>query len=192
VGAHCGYFTFLAAKWVGATGLVIAYEPDPDTLYWLARNLEANDYDHILLWDVAAGNCAEPVRLYQHENHGWTSAVRKSDHWVERPQRRLDETLLDHADVIKIDVEGVELNVLQGLEGLLPRLPHLALLMDLHPELGVQPQALDDWLHAHDFRLYDIRGGFAPLERIPPTLVELLAVNDSPLIIDEGDDCKNA
>ena len=49
------------------------------------------------------------------------------------------------------------------------------ILMDLHPDLGVNPAPVMAALKGK-YQLFDIRSGFIPIQSIPSGLVELLAV----------------
>ena len=56
VGANLGYFTLLAAKLVGPEGRVIAFEPHPDNTRRLRISIAANDYDNVLVCEMAIGH----------------------------------------------------------------------------------------------------------------------------------------
>jgi FkbM family methyltransferase len=179
VGAFNGYFTLIAAKLVGETGQVFAFEPDADCMEWLEMDMAANNLllkSNIVRYFMAVGSTEQPVSMFKGEQLGFTSTRRQSDTVFLRPQVRIDTTIPNRLDMMKIDVEGSELNVLRGAEITLFAAKHCHILLDLHPELGVTPEGVEDFLLTHGFKLFDIRSDFAPLERIPGDLVELLAV----------------
>jgi FkbM family methyltransferase len=123
VGANNGLYTLWAARRVGPSGQVHAFEPLPDVRERLARNLELNGFRNVELIGSAVG--AEPA----------TITLRRADDASGRTSQYLREgsasfttnvvKLDDHfrgahpPDLIKIDVEGMELQVLRGALGLL-------------------------------------------------------------------------
>jgi hypothetical protein len=63
VGAHVGRYTLLAAKKVGADGLVIALEPIPETFQTLRENIEVNRVNNVVaLYSVRF--CTMPTRTH--------------------------------------------------------------------------------------------------------------------------------
>ncbi|MEM8873198.1 MAG: FkbM family methyltransferase [Planctomycetota bacterium] len=121
-GANLGYFTLHAAK-LGAT--VHAFEPDPANRQRLDANLTANDLQ-ATVHAAALSDTATTLTLHHppddgNLNHGQTSVLAElagGGTTTEVDAVRLDETV-DHADVIKLDVEGAELAALRGMSGLL-------------------------------------------------------------------------
>jgi FkbM family methyltransferase len=124
VGANLGLYTLWGARLVGAEGLVHAFEPVPEVRACLARSVELNCFGNVRI--VASGVGAEAGRtvLYQLPGaSGVTSRYRESkQHGVE-----VDVTTLDgefaHAEappvLVKVDVEGMEVEVLRGARRLL-------------------------------------------------------------------------
>jgi predicted methyltransferase len=55
VGAHVGYYTLLAAAIVGETGHVFAFEPAPDNLEYLSKNIGLNKLKNVSVVASAAG-----------------------------------------------------------------------------------------------------------------------------------------
>lgn len=128
VGANVGFFTALAARAVGPTGRVIAYEPSPVACAKLRQMVEANRLHQVevveaglgatagsetIYWSAAAGNHTPTMLPHPASDHRAVE-VRTLD----AEARRLD---LASIALIKIDVEGFELRVFQGATGLLAR-----------------------------------------------------------------------
>ncbi len=123
-GANIGYFTLLAARWVGPSGRVDAFEPDLQNRDRLLRNLEANGLTRVHVHAEAVSDGAGQLTLYHpgpRGNHGMASAY-LYDSARDRPQQvpcqRLDACLQEAPDVVKIDVEGGELAAVRGMEHL--------------------------------------------------------------------------
>jgi FkbM family methyltransferase len=155
VGANIGYNAIYAARRAGASGRVVAVEPTPDNLAVLRRNVEAAGLSNIVIEPVAAGSAPGPRDLFV---RGATSAVnsffqescyaRVTD-VLRVPVARLDDLVGGAAHVVKIDVEGAELDVLEGMPRLLGE-HRPVLIVEWHPLLqrmaGYAPDALPRWL----------------------------------------------
>jgi FkbM family methyltransferase len=133
VGAHFGYFSMLAASRVGPKGRVVAMEPTPETFSVLSRNLSGFPFaepHQVGAWKTSgtlalndfgpafsAFNSVAGIRLAP-------EAGIESKQLIEVPVWSLDEFCAAHdlhPDVVKIDVESAEMEVLQGMDGLLRR-----------------------------------------------------------------------
>ena len=130
IGANIGYYALLAGRQVGATGLVLAFEPSPRELSRLLKNLVLNARNNIIAFSLALG--AEPGLLDLHvaPTHTGLNTLQvagsaapafhgASAHRV--PVARFDDLvppLLGNRKVslLKIDVEGAEMAVLLGMQ----------------------------------------------------------------------------
>ena len=172
VGANIGYFTLLASRLVGPGGRVYALEPSPASYDRLWANLELNHADNVNALPVAASNTAEPTAvLYEGppSNPGGASLQesRVGDAVSHVETARLD-SLVDDADIarlrlVKIDVEGAELDVLAGMTGLFERGALPAVVLEVSPEWSGEdmPRAVLDFAAHHDLVAYE-------LPRVPP------------------------
>ncbi len=130
VGANIGYYSLLASSLVGAGGKVVSIEADPAIYTLLRRNVEQNGAENIRTISAAVAAERGTLRLFHgpDDNIGTTSTVRQNsaDQGVEVTAAPLHELLqadeIALARIIKIDVEGGELPVLQGLMPMLDRL----------------------------------------------------------------------
>lgn len=175
-GAYNGYFTLLAASLVGGFGKVWAFEPDRQNWQRLCDNVIRNDLTQVNFPQLALGDSVGLRTLYMKKQRGWSTLLPGDGEGYPVPVRRLDEVVYQLPFMMKIDVEGLEAAVLAGATGVLEREGTCHILMDLHPELGVTPKAVEKILHDYGFRLYSIRDDNEPIESIPDDLVELLAV----------------
>jgi FkbM family methyltransferase len=117
VGAHLGYFSLLAAR-RGAK--VIAFEPNPETLGFLRDNLRANGVeDRVTV--VTKALAGEPGRrTFFLSPAGDTSSLNRLAGTVAEVEVEVTtaDAVVDgrSVDVIKMDVEGAELEALAGME----------------------------------------------------------------------------
>jgi len=144
VGANIGYFTVLAASRVASEGCVYAFEPDPGNFHLLEKNCEHNALaSRVQAVQAGLSKVDKPGQLY-------LSVDNLGDHQVyctDSNREHLDISLLQGAtylqtqlkragqnkiDLIKIDTQGSEFDVIQGL---MPLLKHLARPPDMLIEL---------------------------------------------------------
>ena len=131
IGANIGKYTIIVGNRLRNTGKVIAIEPESYNFDVLRRNVKLNGLENVFLENVACFSENKEVDLYLNPSRrGQHSMVVKKADKVKVRARKLDDILsnLNFGDVrlIKIDVEGVEANVLEGGRGILK---------DYHPKI---------------------------------------------------------
>ncbi|NAZ11478.1 MAG: FkbM family methyltransferase [Desulfurococcales archaeon] len=118
VGANVGYYTLVASKLVGATGHIYAIEPVPSTAVILMVNAKLNGCGNVIVRKVATWYTRGKLVLkISVSAYGYASVVREGTS-VTVDASTLDDILRDEASIhlIKIDVEGAELEVLRVLK----------------------------------------------------------------------------
>lgn len=120
VGANLGVFTLFAARKVGAQGQVFSFEPVPSNFAVLQRNVELNQYTNVVCAPKAVTNRNGTARIYLSRFCGSHSLVTQPveylGEFLDVETVRLDSVSgLNRIDVLKIDVEGGELEVMEGL-----------------------------------------------------------------------------
>jgi FkbM family methyltransferase len=129
VGAHLGEHALLAAKIVEDSGHVHAFEPRPDVFELLTRSIELNHRHNVTavpdaVWckrdscdfEMTEEPSVSALRPYPSSNCG--SAL------IRVPTTTLDDyfsSSTTRPNLIKVDVEGAELQVFQGAKSLLTR-----------------------------------------------------------------------
>jgi FkbM family methyltransferase len=140
VGANIGYFTMMAARAVGPSGSVVAFEPSPATRRLLEENLRRNSLDNVRIVEAAAGADDGVIPLYRAPwNNAETSTLplpgteHEADVRSIAVPEALSEAELARARIIKIDVEGAEPAVLEGIRRYASRLaPQTEIAVEVH------------------------------------------------------------
>lgn len=122
IGANVGVYTLLFSSAVGAGGRVIAIEPNPENLAFIQRHIELNAIKNVTVIAAAAGDRSGSVAF----DCGETSSTGRIDTNGGLVVRcvTVDEVMDQaggRASVVKIDVEGGELDVLKGARATLQK-----------------------------------------------------------------------
>jgi FkbM family methyltransferase len=121
VGAHIGTHALTMARLVGPAGRVYAFEPVKKTYRELRRNLELNGVTNVVALRYALGKGTAGV-IEMNPIHPGEEGGTSVGHGGDRVElRSLDSFGFEQVSLIKIDVEGFELPVLDGAEDTIRR-----------------------------------------------------------------------
>ena len=165
VGANVGLYTVLLAKVVGDGGQVIAFEPSSQTYAHLLDNLKLNSLTNVRCFRKALGERNGQAMLYSNEAIGGASLVHTPEgkgpgevvDIVEGDQLVLAENL-PIPRAVKIDVEGYEYAVIQGLRRTLSQPACELVCCEVHPArlpADVKPETVGDLLRSVGFSRID-------------------------------------
>lgn len=144
IGAHVGYYSIVALKKLGKTGLAVCFEPNPAIYEKLERNLErARVKGYQVIGEnkaVSESQGSAILRIFNDGNSGSSSIVGDSLHGAEIGEDLVAETIClsdyirDNSypppDMVKIDVEGSGDKVLRGMLDILVGKKKPALLIE--------------------------------------------------------------
>ncbi|MEQ1731349.1 MAG: FkbM family methyltransferase [Vicinamibacterales bacterium] len=144
VGGYEGIFTLFFARRVGPRGRVITFEPNPRNFARIVENVQLNGFTRVQVRQLAAGSAPGRASLVFPADETARGSLEtriadqiRQEHGVVSVEVELD-TLdrqvaagLPEPDFVKLDVEGLELDVLQGMHGLLER-RHPRLYIEIH------------------------------------------------------------
>ena len=128
VGANIGFFSLLAARLTGPTGRVHAFEPVPESADAIRDHARLNGLENVQVHALAAGARAGEAVLLRVGEASWSHLADRGWHPDTSKQLSTQVTTLDALvdagtveppDVVKIDVEGSEVDVLAGMAELL-------------------------------------------------------------------------
>jgi FkbM family methyltransferase len=183
VGANIGYFTLLGGQLVGPQGRVVAVEAHPGLAELLRRNVIMNGlYGYVTTWHRAAWSSTTTLQLHQRLNFSGASSVGAigqealdrlgdTEEMVEVQAVPVDDLLegLPPVDVLKMDIEGAELQAFTGLSRTLEASQQMAVMFEWAPALmegvGDKAEALLDLLEGHGFRFRLLEDDLAAIER---------------------------
>ena len=179
VGANIGLYTLLAGTIVGAAGHVHAFEPETRNAARLRENIALNDLANVVVVESAVFSRSGTVSLnvFDERFNAWHSLGRPSLPDPSDPRRSvtaiqvrevpavtLDEYCSQHhierVELLKLDVEGAEVDALLGAASLLAATEIRAVLFEVSlPQieaLGHPPSAPFDVLQEHGYRCFEL------------------------------------
>jgi FkbM family methyltransferase len=172
VGANIGYYTLLAARAVGPSGKVWAFEPEPGNCRLMAKSVEINGFSETVRVIPKALSDREGTAelhldtgMHQASHSLFAGMVDNPSESVTVEVTTLDDVLEPgtRVDVMKLDAEGAEPLVFAGMQRVLADNPDILLIMEFCPDhfrrAELDPEAF----------LTEIRKTGFPLRRVATT-----------------------
>lgn len=138
IGAHIGLYTIPISRKVGYKGKVISFEPHPDNYELLKKNTSTHNCSNVTLMQAALRNFVGESDLlasdYNTGDHSFFGLGNRKALKVKCTT--LDKVIKsgDKVSAIKIDVQGGEAEVIQGMKRVLLDNPRMTILWELSPE----------------------------------------------------------
>jgi FkbM family methyltransferase len=141
LGANFGFYSCYVLPLCGKLGAVHAFEANPSLIPHLRRSVEVNGkYGNIQLNALAVGKeSGQVLPLYDPDRIGCSSLY--PHEWLNRDSRVLvpvvtidqyvREKRIERIDVMKIDIEGAELDALRGMEATFQACPPKLIICEL-------------------------------------------------------------
>jgi len=164
VGANIGYYALQEAR---TCAKVYAIEPEPANYRRLVRNIELNNYQNIAAMNLAVGDKIGKIYL----KSGLISNATRVCRDDEQPDAEVEVETLDslfpdtRVDFVRMDVEGYEFNVLQGMRNILSKYKP-CLFIEVHgrslKEYGYSQEQLLEFLadYGYSITFLDIYGRY--------------------------------
>jgi len=129
IGGYVGIFTMFFARTVGSNGKVVTFEPNPWNYNMIMEHLRLNNFDNVEVCQIALGKEKRKATLAFRQSGTGTGSLQenikasilqeKGANTIEVRMDSLDKQIatnnLPRPDFAKIDVEGLEMDVLHGM-----------------------------------------------------------------------------
>ena len=162
IGANLGFFSLVAARLLGPEGRVYAFEPAPDNAAAITRNARLNQLENIDVIPRAVSSRGGTARLQVVDDQSWSRLEEFGEHpdterVLEVATVTIDELVQSGAlpppAVVKIDVEGAELAVVEGMAATIERYQP-AIVCELHET----HEGFAAAMAAHAYRVVNLEG----------------------------------
>jgi FkbM family methyltransferase len=176
IGGFLGIHTIFFASRAGPQGRVVTFEPDPINYRHILRNVEVNGFENVMVRNVGVGERPGKLEFAYPSDRGRGTANPKGlerykrDHpdaaLVTLPVTSVDAFLRSGEapppDFLKIDVEGLELAVLEGMTETAANYKP-AIFVELHGWGSEDKQANSArvlrWLHGQGYEVLHVESG---------------------------------
>ena len=128
VGAYRGWYTALASKIVGSDGHIYSFEPEPTNFRMLLKVISLNKLRNVTPFRLALSDKDGLETLYVSPKYPTMHSIvmKRGNKSINVSARELDTLVktgeISRLDLIKIDVEGAELEVLKGASTTIERI----------------------------------------------------------------------
>lgn len=140
IGAHIGHHTVSMRQAVGGYGRVIAFEPFPNNVDYIADTVDANNWDNVDINQIALSDSdsVESMTVPDDENTGRVTFNRGEANEQASSIQVETKTLsgfltnsdIDNVDLVKMDIEGGEYRVLKDMADELDKIE--TILLEIH------------------------------------------------------------
>ena len=185
IGANFGYYGLIAARFVGNTGKVYAFEPEPKNFRLLVNNVKLNALANVIPLQIALSNENGKASLFLNKTNLGAHSICQRNVTAVGDVVEVETTTLDNfvqrkmetqrVDLIIMDVQGAEGLVIAGADQTLRR-NDVKILMELWPyglrNVGTDPRDLIRKLYGYGFAITVIAEPGAPADLLE--LAEIL------------------
>jgi FkbM family methyltransferase len=166
IGAHYGYYTLLAGTKY-PENKIIAFEPEPSNYDLLKKNIEMNKLTNVDIYNLAVSN-EEGIKEFAVAEHSSRSGFYEP--YLSNILKKInvktvviDNVVKDDIPLkimIKIDAEGHEIFIIEGMRRLLESTKDVELFIEYNPDMikksGNRPEKLLETLNQCGFDIYII------------------------------------
>ncbi len=146
LGANIGYYTLIFAKLVGNNGKVFSFEPEQANFNLLLKNVKENNYNNVILENIAISNNTGTATLYLSNGRPGSHTIFPTSFSIYRKKVKMiklddyfaNSSFKNKISFIKMDIEGSELNAMEGLISILKINKKIKLLIEFNPKLITQ------------------------------------------------------
>ena len=191
IGANVGYFTLLAAREVGPQGKVFAFEPFPQTVEILKKNVNSNCYKNIKIIPKAVSDKSEPsyLSLKSDSAHNFVTSSNSEYDSIEIDMTTIDDYFDEDIkiDLLLMDAEGYESKILDGMQNTLKKNPKMKIITEYNPytlELaGTLGESFLDKIENLGFQIQIITDDKIPQKYIKDDILKIKYPNTTTLFL---------
>jgi len=191
IGANIGLHTNICASLVRSKGRILTMEPQSKARALLKENVKLNNFTNIQILDYALGRASNTASIFlvNEKNNGQATLIFEDQQSLypseEINVRTLDFLLTDltisKVDIVKIDVEGAEMAVLEGGKDFFRASPPQAFFIECIDQhlrrFGASSEELVSWLNSEGYKTYGLMQGRWKITKPAPALrVDLMAI----------------
>jgi len=180
IGSNYGYYSVIFSS---ITKRIYSFEPVGDTYKILRRNIKCNKLPNVQLFNIALSDKKETTFINVYSSSGNNSMFKREipvDHptkYLKKIKIKTDtidslikEGIISVPNIIKIDVEGAELNVLNGAMNTIKEF-HPILLVEYSEttskDAGYSCRDIYDFINSCDYTIYGLSENCSDLSLIP-------------------------
>jgi FkbM family methyltransferase len=170
IGANIGYYSLMAAVRIGSSGKIFSFEPVTNTYRKLLFNISLNGFKNIYPQKVAVSNSMGEIELFvaDEKNTGSSSiALHVSFSGVKERVNTItidnflnEKNEISEVDLVKIDVEGCEPMVIEGMKETMKRFRPIILIEILDERLktiGSSKEFLYELFYENNYEAFEIQ-----------------------------------
>jgi FkbM family methyltransferase len=161
IGANIGFYTSLLSEWVGSTGHVYAFEPEPTNFKHLSAKMD--DRKNVTLVPKAVSDRSENLLIYTSPNLNVDHRTYKvANYELAIPVQAV--SIDDYVggrfrvDFIKMDIQGYELSALRGMEKTIAANPALVIFSEFWPyglrQAGASARLVYDFVRSLNLNMW--------------------------------------
>jgi len=172
VGANIGFFTVIASKIVEKSGHVYAFEPVEENVNTIIKNINLNKFSNITVIGKAISKFVGKGELHLTEHPGGHTlssvgmphnAVDTVTIDIDTIDNLIENKKIDPPDIVKIDVEGAEIDVLQGMKRTLGEF-HPTIIYEIDDrdlnKLENKQKEIQEYLYGFGYKIQDLEESY--------------------------------
>lgn len=172
IGANIGYTATVLARAAGPRSKIYAFEPEPSNFSLLQQTAQEPEFaGKIVAMQCAVGAVSGTIDLWVNDRHHGDHRVITEQFRAAHPglkKRSVDMVSVDGflegrqeaVSFVKIDVQGYELAVCEGMRSTLERSPDISVVLEFMPsamrDLGFEPSQLIKFFTERGFGVYHV------------------------------------
>ncbi|MGB6038102.1 MAG: FkbM family methyltransferase [Cryomorphaceae bacterium] len=165
MGAFRGYFILRLSEWVGKSGKVVAIEPIPDNVRMLKKNLSANSIENCTVIEKGVWHETDKMVFNRKEADNQSGSLVIADHGkdqysvpVDSLDNILEEANVSVCDFMVIQLNGVEIDALNGMTKVRPKNMAIAARYDKPGQSAIE--LISKWMSENGYSIEILKDRF--------------------------------